>query len=69
MTGHEGWDSTHIGRSWEGNRLEAECPCPKEPCGLVHAGTTDPACTEHPVTRAKTIRQSHRADDCPGAPA
>lgn len=27
--------SMHMGRSWSGSRLEDECPCPQEACGLV----------------------------------
>lgn len=58
----------HIGRSWRGmeNHLEKECPCPKEPCGLVAASKIDPECPQHSMAAAKTIRQNHYADDCPG---
>lgn len=57
----------HVGRSWSGTRLEDACPCPKEPCGLVDTSKTDPSCPEHPEVRAKTIRRSHPATECPGA--
>jgi hypothetical protein len=56
----------HIGRAWSGTEIENTCPCPKAPCGLVIQGQADPDCTQHPIARAKTIRQSHRAEDCPG---
>jgi hypothetical protein len=55
----------HIGRSWEGHRLEDACPCPQAPCGLVIQDEVDPACPEHPFERVKSIRQSHPADHCP----
>jgi len=58
----------HSGRSWTGHHLEDACPCPKEPCGLVNLGHADPDCPQHPIWRGKTIRQSHLAVDCPGAP-
>ena len=58
--------TVHIGRSWSDTRLEDECPCPKEPCGLVRMGSTDPACTEHPWQRNQTMRQIHTARACPG---
>lgn len=60
MTGY------HIGRSWGAQRfIEDECPCPKTPCGLVDEANTDPACTEHPPERCKTMRQRHRPEECP----
>lgn len=55
----------HVGRSWSGAPLEDACPCPQEPCGLVVLGRAHPACAEH--NGRKTIRQSHRAQDCPGS--
>lgn len=58
----------HIGRSFSGHFLEDECPCPQEPCGLVAVESVDPTCPQHPVERSKTIRQSHLAEHCPGAP-
>lgn len=61
---------THIGRSWDGHDLEDECPCPKAPCGLVVQETAAQECDEHPLSARRTIRQSHRADQCPaGQPA
>lgn len=54
----------HIGRSFEGHQLEDSCPCKKARCGLAVA-TSDPTCREHSFQAAKTIRQSHRAQDCP----
>lgn len=58
----------HSGRSWSGNELEAECPCPKEACGLVDLSRAVPECTQHPITRGKTMRQGHPADKCPALP-
>lgn len=58
----------HIGRAWEGHDIEDACPCPQEPCGLVAMDATDPECVEHPAVRAKSTRQGHRAEDCPGTP-
>ena len=58
----------HIGRSWTGHHIEDACPCPKAPCGLVDAMTIDPDCNQHSMTAAKSIRQMHRADDCPAQP-
>lgn len=64
MTGIE----YHMGRSFSGTRLEDGCPCPKAPCGLVLANGlgVDPDCPEHSLAAGKTIRQTHRADACPG---
>jgi hypothetical protein len=61
----------HIGRSFPGLTpdIEAACPCPKAPCGLVIREQVTPACDQHHVSAAKTIRQTHTADECPGAPA
>ena len=60
----------HIGRSFPGgsNRIEAACPCPKAPCGLVVQDEITEACRQHHWSAAKTMRQSHPADACPGAP-
>jgi hypothetical protein len=55
----------HVGRSWSDTHLEDECPCPKVACGLVDEGRTDPTCSQHPVGRAKTMRQRHFPIDCP----
>ncbi|MFB7823852.1 hypothetical protein [Streptomyces hydrogenans] len=57
----------HIGRSWGGpSHIEALCPCPLAPCGLVDRDNVDSECQQHPVGRMKTIRESHAAEDCPG---
>jgi hypothetical protein len=55
----------HIGRSWTGHPLENECPCPKEPCGLIQLDRVVDTCSQHHWSRSKTIRQSHPADLCP----
>lgn len=53
----------HVGRSWRGpGHLEEDCPCEKAPCGLV--AERHPDCDAHDLS--KTIRVSHRAEDCPG---
>lgn len=55
----------HSGRSWGGpGPIEADCPCPKAPCGLVPNDYPDP-CGQH--DGSESIRSSHRADACPGA--
>ncbi|MFE7399592.1 hypothetical protein [Streptomyces sp. NPDC057557] len=57
----------HIGRSWDGpGDIEATCPCPKAPCGLVDRDNLNEDCEQHPPTRHKTIRTRHSADECPG---
>lgn len=56
----------HVGRSFVGHHLEDGCPCPKEPCGLV-ADVKVLNCPEHSWQSGKTIRQTHAAQDCPGA--
>lgn len=56
----------HVGRAWHGHDIEDTCPCPQEPCGLVDPGRADPECQHHPVGRAKSIRQGHKASECPG---
>lgn len=58
------FSGNHLGRSFNGTRLEDNCPCKKAPCGLVIQDEINPACTEHPNERLKSIRQSHRADKC-----
>ncbi|MEU7243393.1 hypothetical protein [Streptomyces sparsogenes] len=56
----------HIGRSFAGGgHIEALCPCPLAPCGLVDTENVDPECDQHPPTRCKTIRTGHAAEDCP----
>lgn len=59
-------DSTHIGRSFSGTRLEDDCPCLKAPCGLV----SDPSdeCDQHALLAGKTLRQIHSSENCPGRP-
>lgn len=59
-------DIMHIGRSWTDTPLEDACPCVKAACGLVPRNQVSPECDQHPPTACKTIRQSHRAGDCPG---
>lgn len=60
----------HYGRSFGGpGDREAECPCPKQPCGLVSSQDAEQVrCPEHRLGAAKTIRVFHRASDCPEAP-
>ncbi|MFJ6237962.1 hypothetical protein ACIQH0_28230 [Streptomyces griseus] len=56
----------HIGRSWDGpGHLEALCPCPKAPCGLIDRDNMSDACGQHPPENMKTIRTSHHLEDCP----
>lgn len=61
----------HIGRSFPGLTpdIETACPCPKAPCGLVIREQVTEKCRQHHWSAAKTMRQSHPADRCPGAPA
>lgn len=59
--------SHHIGRAFTGHQPEDDCPCPQTECGLVDVQNTNPACTQHPASAAKSIRQGHLADQCPGA--
>ena len=54
----------HIGRSWKGHEIEDDCPCPKEPCGLVSLAKVDPDCPQHSIAAGKTMRQSHPASSC-----
>ena len=56
-------DTWHVGRSFPGAFpwIEANCPCPKAPCGLVNP-TPDVECSEH--HGIKTIRQAHPASAC-----
>jgi hypothetical protein len=56
----------HVGRSWTGHEIEDECPCPKEPCGLIDQSRAVPECLQHPINRVKTLRQGHSPADCPG---
>jgi len=59
----------HIGRSFPGmaNDIEAACPCPKAPCGLVIQDEITEACRQHHWSAAKTMRQSHPESECPGS--
>ncbi|MFJ6073664.1 hypothetical protein ACIQFU_22955 [Streptomyces sp. NPDC093065] len=61
----------HIGRSFRGmaTDIEAACPCPKAPCGLVIQDEVTEACDQHHWSSAKSMRQSHPADECPAVPA
>lgn len=56
---------THIGRSWAGNQLEQDCPCPKAECGLVIASEKFflNECEQH--SGNKTLRQIHDSENCP----
>ena len=55
----------HFGRSFANTHIEDECPCEKAPCGLVDRYDLD--CAEHNPMSAKTMRQGHFAEQCPGA--
>jgi hypothetical protein len=55
----------HLGRSWVGKELEADCPCGKAACGLVDSEQIDPECPQHALDAAKTMRQAHDASACP----
>ena len=60
---------SHIGRSFgDDTRIENECICPQEPCGLIATDKVDGNCEQHGFTFAKTIRQSHSPEDCPVKP-
>ena len=64
MTGELGhW---HVGRMWGGHAIEDDCPCPQEPCGLVDITKAAPECEHHPFIRCRSLRQGHRASECPG---
>lgn len=57
--------SRHMGRSWWPQHfLEDECPCPKEPCGLVDMEKAVPECPEHWFHRAKSMREFHDEEHC-----
>jgi hypothetical protein len=58
----------HVARGCGPSELEADCPCPTEPCGAVDTRRTVAACEQHPAERARTMRQIHRADQCPVRP-
>lgn len=69
----------HVGRHWPNTyraeqdghsdhpTIEAECPCPREPCGLIAESKISPDCTQHTMEAAKTFRSSHTEEECPGA--
>lgn len=60
----------HIARAFSGpSELEADCPCPKAPCGGVINSQRDPHCPQHAISACKTIRSSHLAANCPCAKA
>lgn len=58
-------DPWHVGRAFAGNRLERTCGCKLAACGLVDTSDVDPDCEHHPAERRKTMRQMHRASQCP----
>lgn len=58
-----GW---HAGRARHDTDAEDACPCPQEPCGLVNLARTAPGCRQHRPAWARTIRQWHPANRCPG---
>lgn len=63
--------SLHMGRAWTGTAAEDACPCPKAPCGLA---VSDPGvtCDQHNPADwrdARTMRQMHTSEQCPGVPA
>lgn len=58
----------HMGRSWSGHPLEDDCPCPKAACGLVVQGKALDTCPHHALSAAKTMRQGHPSENCPGVP-
>lgn len=55
----------HVGRGFEGNDLERDCPCGKAPCGLVDSRLVDQDCVEHGDRFTKTLRQMHTPNQCP----
>lgn len=55
----------HLGRSWVTHEIEDDCPCGKAACGLVDSEQIDPACSQHALGAAKTMRQIHTATECP----
>ena len=57
----------HVGRSWNDNFLERDCPCDKGPCGLVVWSGIRKDCDQHALRFSRTLRQVHNADECPGA--
>lgn len=69
MTAPTETGTPHIGRSFQGHPLEDACPCPQEPCGLVAMDKALPACDQHGFRKAKTLRQRHLAEQCPGSTA
>ena len=55
----------HFGRSWwPGKWIEAECPCPKAPCGLVRGDEWAEECDQHNPEFFKTMREIHHEDRC-----
>lgn len=58
----------HWGRSWTGTEMEDACQCGQAPCGLVSTDVADPDCKQHGMQFARSARQGHEADRCPGKP-
>ena len=56
----------HEGRSFTGHHMEDACPCPQEACGLIAHNKAHPDCAQHGFGKAKTIRQGHAEQNCPG---
>jgi hypothetical protein len=57
--------SFHVGRAFNNHIIEDSCICAQEKCGLVNQDIINPHCDQHAITAAKSLRQSHRAEDCP----
>jgi hypothetical protein len=55
----------HYGRSWSGHEIEDKCICNQERCGLVGPGIRED-CDQHGFESARTMRQIHTEEDCPG---
>ncbi|ROO51042.1 hypothetical protein EDC02_5906 [Micromonospora sp. Llam0] len=60
-------DPWHVGRASSGTVIEQQCGCRLAACGLVELtdDSINHACEHHPMRRAKTMRQMHRASQCP----
>jgi len=57
----------HMTRGWTPGELEADCPCPKEPCGAISTLRADQNCAQHGPRFTRTMRHIHGADVCPVA--
>lgn len=55
-----GW---HLSRGWHGDPEWFMDCCPHEPCGFYELAKITPGCPNH--DGAKTIRNSHPAEECP----